>query len=297
VWTLHDMNALTGGCHFSGGCQRFRLGCGNCPQIKQSHQNDMSFRSFETKRNSLQEVNLHVVAPSRWLLGLAQSSPMFSAARSFTRIPYGMPTESLYPVDTAFARETLGIATNAFLLGFGAMNLDSRRKGAAELLRALRSVGYDRNVKCLVFGAGNLATDSEDLPEMIHVGRVDDERTRRMVYSAADAFVLPSTEDNLPLTGLEAMACGTPVIGFDAGGIPDYVIPGETGLLAENGNSAQLGERLLFAATNPEQMKSMGAKARDLIVNQFEANGQALAYLDLYHKLLDVADRSARRAA
>lgn len=297
VWTLHDMNALTGGCHFSGGCERFRLGCGNCPQLKQPDHNDVSFRSFETKRRALQGVNLHVVAPSRWLLDLAQASPLLSGARSFTRIPYGMPTETLYPIDTRFAREALGIESDAFLFGFGAMNLDSRRKGAAELLQALRYVGSKSKVRCLVFGSGGLATDSADLPEMIHVGQVNDERTRRLVYSAADAFVLPSTEDNLPLTGLESMACGTPVIGFNAGGIPDYVIPGRTGMLAENGNAVQLGERMLSAAAAPERMKLMGVKARQLIVDQFEANRQARVYLDLYRSLPDVAERSDRRAA
>lgn len=297
VWTLHDMNALTGGCHFAGNCQRFRVGCGNCPQLKHPTQTDVSFQSFETKRSALQDANLHIVAPSRWLLGLAQSSPLLSGARSFTRIPYGMPTDKLYPMDSRFAREALGIPSDGFIICFGAMNLGNRRKGTAELLSALGSVASRPDVRCLVFGSGSLSGKSGSLPETIEIGRVDDDRTRRLVYSAADVFVLPSTEDNLPLTGLEAMACGTPVIGFDAGGIPDYVIHGETGLLAENGNVNALAARLLSAASSPEAMQTMGSRARQMILDQFQADRQAKCYMDLYRRLLDIADQPIRRAA
>ncbi|QEG02816.1 Capsular glucan synthase [Stieleria maiorica] len=297
VWTLHDMNALSGGCHFSGGCERFRLGCGNCPQIKRPGQRDVSFRSFETKRRALQDINLHIVAPSRWLLQQARSSPLLAGARSFTRIPYGMPTDRLYPMQKRFAREALGIETDAFIIGFGAMSLGNRRKGAAELAAALEHVGPNPNVRCLVFGSGTLSESNKELPQTIHVGSVQDDRTRRLVYSAADAFVLPSTEDNLPLTGLEAMACGTPVIGFDAGGIPDYVIPGKTGLLADTGNAAQLASRLKTAIANPQAIKAMGGQARELILDQYQADTEAQRYIELYRTLVDSGEQSQRRAA
>ncbi|WP_182871026.1 glycosyltransferase [Rhodopirellula sp. JC639] len=297
VWTLHDMNALTGGCHFSGGCERFRLGCGNCPQLKRRGQSDVSYRSFETKRRALQDINLHIVAPSRWLLEQAHLTPLLTAAKSFTRIPYGIPTDRLYPMQKRFAREALGIPTDTFIIGFGAMSLGNRRKGAAELIAALEHVGPNPNVRCLVFGSGTLSETSKRLPEMIHVGSVQDDRTRRLVYSAADAFVLPSTEDNLPLTGLEAMACGTPVIGFDAGGIPDYVIPGKTGLLANTGNAAQLANRLNTAIANPQAIQTMGDQARELILDQYQADTEAQRYIELYRSLVDADKQPRRRAA
>ena len=296
VWTLHDMNAATGGCHFSRGCQRFRIGCGNCPQVRRTGHNDISYESFETKRKALEGINLHIVAPSRWLLNLAQSSPLLAGARSFSLIPYGMPTKTLYPMDKPFAREALGIPNDAFLLCFGAMNLDNQRKGAKLLVKALKTLENHAEVRCLVFGSGSLG-QSADLPRMIEMGKVSDDRTRRLVYSAADAFVLPSTEDNLPLTGLEAMACGTPVIGFDAGGIPDYVVPGKTGLLASNGNAEHLGHRLQFAVANPGAMQVMGQQARQSITNQFESETQARRYIELYHQISGTANQPLRRAA
>nr|WP_286178381.1 glycosyltransferase [Rhodopirellula sp. JC639] len=177
------------------------------------------------------------------------------------------------------------------------MSLGNRRKGAAELIAALEHVGPNPNVRCLVFGSGTLSETSKRLPEMIHVGSVQDDRTRRLVYSAADAFVLPSTEDNLPLTGLEAMACGTPVIGFDAGGIPDYVIPGKTGLLANTGNAAQLANRLNTAIANPQAIQTMGDQARELILDQYQADTEAQRYIELYRSLVDADKQPRRRAA
>lgn len=297
IWTLHDMNALTGGCHFSGGCERFRAGCGNCPQLNRGSQNDASSRSFQTKRAALKGVNLHIVAPSRWLLELAKESPLLSDARSFTRIPYGMPTDKLRPIATRSAKAQLGIDADTFVIGFGAMDLGNRRKGAAELLTALEILGAHSNVQCLVFGSGRFADTKANLPPMINVGKVENDSMRRLVYSAADVFMLPSTEDNLPLTGLEAMACGTPVIGFDAGGIPDYVIPGQTGMLARNGDSAELAQRLKTAILNPTALGEMGDRSRRLILDQFESNLEAQRYMRLYRRVLGTSEQADRRAA
>ena len=93
------------------------------------------------------------------------------------------------------------------------------------------------------------------------------------------------------------MACGTPVIGFDAGGIPDYVIPGKTGLLAKNGDAAQLGERLQAAVADPVKMLAMGAQARQLILDHFQAEIEAQSYMNLYRNLIESQDQANRRAA
>jgi glycosyltransferase involved in cell wall biosynthesis len=148
-----------------------------------------------------------------------------------------------------------------------------------------------------VFGSGSLSDETKKLPQMIEVGEVQDDRTRRLVYSAADVFVLPSTEDNLPLTGLEAMACGTPVIGFDAGGIPDYVIPDQTGMLAPNGDAIQLGRLLESVSQNPDRLPAMGDRARRLILDQFESDLEAQSYLQLYRRVLGTTESVERRAA
>lgn len=298
VWTLHDMNALTGGCHFAGSCHAFESGCGNCPQLSRSGDRDASRRAFEAKQEMLRDINLNIVAPSRWLLDQARRSPVLANARSFRLIPYGMPTNSLRPVDPDFARTRLGLEKKDFLVAFGAMNLNSHRKGGRELMTALQQLRGIDNLKCLVFGGGALPKERHELPPMIHVGRVSDADMRRLVYSAADVFVLPSLEDNLPLTGLEAMACGTPVIGFDTGGIPDYVLHGRTGWLARHGDPADLARQMETATElSREQLRRIGDNARDLIQRKFDVQCQAKNYIELYQSLLHTDAQRVRRAA
>ena len=211
---------------------------------------------------------------------------MFQSARSFRRIPYGMPTDQLYPVDTAAARETMGIRPDEFVIAFGAMDVRNRRKGSKELVDALESISCKQNLRCLVFGSGKFDEVSDNLPSITTIGTVDDEQRLREIYSVADAFVLPSLEDNLPLTGLEAMACGTPVIAFDAGGIPDYVIPGITGMVVPTGDSRELSRAIAWASSHRSRMRAMGGRARSWVCDRFEAALEARRYRELYQEIL-----------
>lgn len=285
VWTLHDMNAFTGGCHFSSGCGRFQTGCGNCPQLGLRSVNDLSQTFFEQKRAAIRGLNLHVAAPSHWLLTAAKLSPIFETVRSFTHIPYGISTTDFYPMDRAEARARLGIDPDVTIFCFGAMDVGSRRKGAQHLIGALEAIADLPDVEALVFGSGQLPKTTKPLPFIHQVGPVRGLLQQRTVYSASDVFVLPSLEDNLPLTGLEAMACGTTVVGFDVGGIPDYVRPNQTGLLAKVGDTTDLGRILRRLATWPTLAQVFGINARQLIETEFTAQRQVSSYQQLYASL------------
>ena len=296
VWTLHDMNAFTGGCHFSGQCDRYRRGCGNCPQLLGQTESDMSRQAFLEKQSALQDIDLHVVAPSRWLLQSARSSPIFEHVQTFTHIPYGISTDDYYPMDRTEARARLGIESDATVVCFGAMDVKSRRKGAAHLMKALGGIADVSKVEGLVFGAGQLPNSEMRLPPIREVGAVQGLLQQRVVYSASDIFVLPSLEDNLPLTGLEAMACGTAVVAFEAGGIPDYVTAGENGLLAKVGDSDDLADQLRAMVTQPEVTRKMGEAARSSIKQRFAAQSEAANYAKLYASITE-SDASRQRSA
>ncbi len=262
VWTLHDMNPFTGGCHFTDHCQRFVESCGDCPQLPRPAADDISHRFFEIKRRALAGVNLHVVAASRWMLEQAQRSPIFGSARSFHRIPYGLRLDLYRPVDRLRARAELNLPPEAFVFSFGAADVNNRRKGAALLLEALQCVAGRDDVRGLVLGGGILPEVSTPLPPLQSMGFVREVDRRVLIYSACDAFVLPSTEDNMPLTGLEAMAAGTPIVGFDAGGIPDFTRPGQTGLLAPPGDAGALGQQLRYLYEHRDEAAVMGQRTR-----------------------------------
>ncbi len=295
VWTLHDMNAFTGGCHYSSGCSRFELGCGHCSQIKNSASDDLSDYSFKVKKKALRRKDVHVVTPSQWMCDLAQRSPLWPENTTFQVIHLGFELERLTPVAKTIARAELGIDTDAVLIGFGAEDINNQRKGFHHLLASLKQLNTEQPVECLVFGSGEIPNDPA-LPKIHHFGFVDTIEQQRLIYSASDLVVVPSREDNQPQIGLEAMACGTPVVGFRAGGIPEYVRPGETGCLAELGNERDLALQISRLVDNGGLRKTLGHQARKVVENEFETVAQTEKYIELYQSLLFMKNYRSRAA-
>jgi glycosyltransferase involved in cell wall biosynthesis len=277
VWTLHDMNPFTGGCHYSGGCERFKSGCGSCPQIVAPDPQDVSVDSFEAKRAALSGRQIHVTAPSQWMLDLAKQSPVWPASTTFTKIHLGFDLDTFFPVNRDDARKELGIETDAVLVAFGADDLNSKRKGFHHLLSALKRLKTDRNVECLVFGGGDIP-DHPNLPRIHHQGFIDSADRQRLVYSASDLVVVPSREDNQPQVGLEAMACGVPVVAFDAGGIPEYVRDRKTGCLVPLGDEASLAEKISGLCDLESLRRRLGEAALAMVKEEFELSHQTQIY-------------------
>lgn len=296
VWTLHDMNPFTGGCHYSSGCQAFTHGCGQCPQVRGSSPDDVSRRTYRLKRKLLKGRHLTVVTPSRWLGREAQRSLVFPSRTRFEVIPYGLETDEYRPLDVAATRSELGIPQDAAVIAFGAEDLNNRRKGMSFLFEALRSVESKRPIHALVFGEGKLPTQQLNLAAVHSVGFVKDVAKKAQVYSAADMFVMPSLEDNQPQTGLEAMACGTPVVAFDSGGIPEYVRSGLTGLLARVGDAQDLSRQITWMLHHDAARHDMSWHARQMIESEFPLRLQAERYLRLYDEILYGAASTSRAA-
>ena len=297
VWTLHDMNPFTGGCHYSNGCEAFRQECQDCPQLGRRHSHDLSQRFFHLKRVALAGKKLHIVSPSSWLESEARRSQIFSGAHSFQTIHNGIDTELFRPQDKRTARRKLGLPEDHIVIGFGAESIENRRKGFRELLHTLTQLSTHHPVIGLAFGGGQIDDRVPGLPEIMHTGFVSDPNQQTAVYSASDILALPSLQDNLPQTGVEAMACGTPVVAFDTGGISDYVKPQQTGLLATAGDVTDLARKLSWVIDHPSARSQMGLNARELIVREFNHDTQAAKYRALYERLLRPQEMLRQRAA
>ncbi len=252
IWTLHDMNPFTGGCHYAGACVKYRESCGACPQLGSSLDNDLSRKIFEKKRRGLQGVDITVVAPSRWLASCAAQSAIFKGYRVVC-IPYGVPTDVFQPIEGVDVRKTLGISPDAFVILFGADNLENQRKGFVYLLEALRRYRTNKEVVLAVFGALTPGIVIDSPYRLVKLGAIQEEANLACIYSMADLLVIPSLEDNLPNTVLESMACGTPVVGFAVGGIPDMIEHKKTGYLAECGDIDGLVSGIDWLLTNPDK--------------------------------------------
>ncbi len=282
VWTLHDMNPFTGGCHVDLGCGRYAAGCGACPQLGSSDAADLSRRIFERKRAALGRLAadvIHVVAPSRWLAGLARESALLGKF-PVSVIPNGLDTDAFAPRDRLLARETLGIPCAARVLLYVGGSAAHIHKGFSILREALRGMA---GVDGLVFAsAGNDIPDMDLRIPCVRLGAIDRDRWLSLAYSAADFSVVPSIQDNFPNTVLESLACGTPVVAFDAGGIPDMVRPGVTGVLAPAGSADALRAAAIAALNAPGEWTRLRAECRRVAVEEYAVEVQAKRYAELY---------------
>ncbi len=286
VWTLHDMNPFTGGCHYNQDCRRFLRSCGNCPQLPHSSRRDLSRQIWRRKQRSYRAVSpsqVRIVAPSRWLATEARQSSLLGQF-PVSVIPYGLDTGTFCPHDKPQSRARWNLPLDTTVLLFVADSVASRRKGFALLLEAIRLLQSIPNLLLVSIGRESPA----NLPahQHRHLGAMADDQALAQIYSAADLFVIPSLQDNLPNTVLESLACGTPVVGFAAGGIPDVVRPGITGELAPVGNVAALADVIQSLFLEGAKRKTLAENCRRIAIAEFSLEVQAKQYMALYQELL-----------
>lgn len=302
VWTLHDMGIFTGGCSHDMGCGKFTERCGACPQLGSSNEYDLTRDVWCRKQkyySRLDTRRLHIVTPSKWLGEEVKRSPLLSRF-PHSVIPYGLDLEVFKARDRRFSREVLGVPQESKVVLFVSNGLHTHLKGFRHLIGALDGMDPSSGIFLLCIGFGSAPT-LERFPHT-HITSMNDDRSLSMVYSAADVFVLPSLADNLPNTMLEALACGTPIVGFTTGGIPDGVRPGVTGLLAKNGDSAELRSAILEILNDDAKRAEMSANCRRIALAEYDLSVQASRYVELYTEMLrrgaggSVNEAAARRA-
>ena len=289
VWTLHDMRPLTGGCHFSAGCEEFTRDCAPCLQLRRDPHRTAS-RSLADQRAVVADIS--VVAPSRWLADCARRSSMFAGNRVEV-IPYGINTAEFFPMPRAEAREQLGLPAECPLILFGADVASDRRKGAAELVAAVHRVPGSPKLMCFGKLKGRFAELGD---RVIPLGYLRSASELRAAYSAANVFALPSLEDNLPNTLIEALACGTPVAAFDVGGIPDILADGVNGRLAAAGDTAALAAALAELLGAPGLANTLGTAGAKSVATHHTLRAQAEKYAALYPAVTPPQTPTVRRS-
>ena len=292
VWTLHDQWAFTGGCHYSAGCGGYRSGCSQCPQLR-ADPFSLPEAILHDKEDLFRNANLTIVTPSRWMGRCARESRLFKSLRVEV-IANSLETDLYSPLPKEQAKACLEIPDDAVTFLFGAIDGAEKRKGFAELVDALRFcrenavfqefLGKDR-VRLLCFGSPSGQMESMGIP-VVSLGRLGTDEEIRNAYSAADIFLLPSLEDNLPNTILESMSCGTPVVAFHVGGVPDMVADGVNGLLVKAYDTQKMGEAIVSLMADPDKRLSMGKACRERAIRDYALDVQAGHYLKLYDDLL-----------
>jgi glycosyltransferase involved in cell wall biosynthesis len=269
VWTLHDMNPFTGGCHHADGCGGFREGCAGCPQLQGTIDPDYSARVLRSKVNALaclRDDQMVIAAPSAWLLELSRSSPV--TAR-FRHVHIVNPSLDTRPQEgpAAFKLQHR-IPRDKKIVLFVSENLRNPRKGVSLLFEAVRLMA--RRAEVHLVGVGRRSDAPPDVP-ITFTGRITDDSTLAGFFAIADVVVNPSVMENSPLTLIEGQTYGTPAVTFNVGGAPE-LIAADSGMVVSERSAAALAhalEQMLFARPcNREAVRRNAAKHAPALVQQ-----------------------------
>lgn len=290
LWTLHDMWAFCGAEHYTED-QRWLEGYHR--NNRPPHERGLDLNRFTWQRKRRQwERQFHIVCPSTWLADCARQSALMGNW-PITMIPYPIDLRTWAPLNQHQARDLLHLPQDRPLVLFGAMGgTADPRKGAEQLFGALQILSTQlrdtplEHLELVVFG--QLAPrQPPNLGFQIHyTGHLHDDLSLRALYSAADLLVVPSRQDNLPNTGLEAHACGTPIVAFRTGGLVDIVDDRRTGALADPFDTASLAAAIGWVLEDTARRRGLGAAARARAEQLWNPERIAAIYSDLYCEVL-----------
>lgn len=290
VWTFHDSNAFTGGCHVRYSCDHFLRECGFCPLLKDPSANDISHQIWKQKNKAYQHLNFTIIAPGSWMLGSVQASSLMQG-RQVQQIPNTLETDVFKPSDKKQAKQRAGFDPDKFIFLSGFMpSRKDLHKGTQYLLESMQllkdKMGSNADqIELVVFGN----RDTDDMPDFpfktTFLGTIKDDEKLVNCYNAADAFLIPSLEDNLPYTVMESLACGTPVVAFTTGGIPDMVQHDYNGYLAVYRSAQSFAEGMEWIVNYPDKEK-LCQQARQTVMDKFAEAVIAQKHIELYSQLL-----------
>lgn len=288
VWTMHDMWTITGGCHYAGDCQQFRAGCAQCPQLMHPHQHDTSYHVFKKKREHWSTLQFRTVAPSHWLATIAQNSPLLAHQQPALTIPNPIDTQQFKPLDKTHSRKALSLPEAQKIILFGAVTRDNPFKGYGYLCESLQKIASTQPDCVFVsFGGGQAQMLSAELGVPVYpLGSLHDEVSLALAYSAADVMVAPSLQDNLPNTVMESLACGTPVVAFNIGGMPDLIQHQKTGYLAAPYDTTELAHGIQWVLAH-ETSAQLSEQARAHVLANYTNERVARRYIALYESLMN----------
>lgn len=289
IFTLHDMWSFTGHCAYSYDCSRWQIGCGQCPYLETypAIRRDSTHWEWKLKDWVYDHSDLKIVAPSNWLIQQAKVSLLGRFPIHY--IPYGIDTDAYRPLDLELCRTVLGIPLKKKVLLFSADDLKDSRKGGDLLIKSLRQLPFALKQDCLLltFGQRTAYLEAEVDIAAMHLGYISSDRLKSIAYSAADLFIFPTRADNLPLVLQESMACGTPMVSFNIGGVSDLVQPGITGYLAQPENINQFCRGIVELLTDNAARQQMRENCRDISLKEYTLELQAKRYKQLYQQVLN----------
>ena len=282
VWILQDIEPLTGGCHYTDGCEKYKFSCGNCPQLKSDSENDLSHQIWEKKKKYLGQLNIIFITPTSWVQEKIRESSLFKNFPA-EKILLPLDDDIFNQKDREKSRINLNIPENAKVIFFGAQSFNEKRKGMHLLKKSLDILYLKIKNNCpknldrlLLLSAGRDTIKISQHFKQIQLGWINNQNDLAKAYKVADAFACPSIEDAGPIMINQSIACGTPVVSFEMGVAKDLIINPDCGYITENFNSEKFAENLYKALFEKDYKKNIPTYNSDKITEQ---------YIELFKKL------------
>ncbi len=290
VWTMHDLWPASSICHYARGCTRFQSGCHHCPLLPRGGGNhDLSFKVWRRKTKMLSGKSIHFVACSKWLAAEARKSGLLHD-QYITDIPNPIDSHVYQAGDKMKARIAVGLPTDKKVILFVSQRVTDERKGMRYFVEALQKLveqypEMKENAVVAVLG-GHAEEVTEQLPvQTVPLGYVSDVGRIVQIYQSADVYVLPSLEDNLPNTVMEAMACGVPCVGFAVGGIPEMIDHELNGYVARQRDAADLADGIHYVLSSTDYAVLRREALKKVALNYSQPH-VAMKYIDVYEHAL-----------
>lgn len=290
VWRLSDMWPMTGHCGYSYDCERWKNGCGSCPHLSEYPGLALDTTAFlwRVKRRIYETSRLTIVATSRWMADIVRRSPLLGRFPVHL-IPNGVDTAVYRPLPKGAARQQLGMNAAGRVLLFSASSVSLERKGAAYLKEALRRMSEETLPPTTLLVVGEHAQEWQAAGRFptTCLGAVRDDATMALVYAAADVLVLPTLAENLPNAIVEGMACGTPAVAFDVGGVSDVVRHLDTGYLVTLRDAADLAKGIALLLHDRGLRETLAGRCREAAVAEYSLELQARRFAALYSAVIE----------
>lgn len=278
-WYFHDMNPILGGVHYSD----------DLKNIQNSYLENKELLFNQIKENSLASANsINIQCDSNWLTMETVKSGRFSIAKNIETIHYSLDFDIFYPLEKIGLKKYLGIDLDYTVILFGCENIRNKRKGLDLLIDALNLIKDKKKIMLCTFGSGfDLKHETKDKFLIKNFGKIDNLDLQRLVYSVADFFIIPSRQEAFGQTALESLACGTPVVGFNTGGIPDIILDEVNGLLAEKVTSKDLKDNIVRLIEDKELLYKLTQASRNSVTMRFSQERQVKAFVKRYSEQLN----------
>jgi len=289
VITLHDAWLISGHCAHSFDCERWKIGCGQCPDLSiyPAIHRDATAYNWQRKKDIFSNSRVCVVTPSQWLMDKVNQSMLKPGIVASKVIPNGVDLNIFHPTNQRDARLELGLPTDAKILIFAANHI---RKNIWRDYRTLQSTlseiaASGMNVICLAVGE-RAPSEYFGKVEIRFVPYIEEPEKVARYYQAADLYVHPARVDTFPTTILEALACGTPVVASTVGGIPEQIVEGKTGFLVPSGDAQLMAKRIMQLLADDAYRQQLGRQAADDATQRFGLERMVNEYLQVYWEML-----------